>query len=118
MSPRNGQKSKAPDDYYVLDAEHTDPARLKREREKARKLKKTQWWLDRLNRGICHYCERRFSASQLTMDHIVPLARGGESTQGNIVPACRECNRDKKLDTPVDQLFKQLETEKTRKEDE
>jgi 5-methylcytosine-specific restriction endonuclease McrA len=42
------------------------------------------------------------------MDHIVPLARGGNSTQGNIVPACIDCNRGKKLDTPVDQILKQL----------
>jgi 5-methylcytosine-specific restriction endonuclease McrA len=97
------------DDYYTLDPTHTDPQRLKKERDKARKLKKSQWWLDQLNRGLCHYCGKKFSRDQLTMDHTIPLARGGTSTPGNIVPACRDCNRDKKLDTPVDQLFKQLE---------
>lgn len=43
------------------------------------------------------------------MDHIVPIARGGTSTKGNVVPACRPCNAGKKLDTPVDDLFRQLE---------
>ncbi len=102
----------ASDDYYVLNPEHTDPARLKREREKARQLRKTQWWLSLVNRGICHYCQKKFPGHELTMDHVIPLARGGTSVQGNIVPACKDCNRDKKLATPVDDLFKQLEAEK------
>ena len=96
------------DGYYSLSDEFTDSKRLKKEREKARKLKKSQWWLNHLNKGICHYCQKNFSSGQLTMDHVVPLARGGESTPGNIVPSCRDCNRDKKLDTPVDQIFKKL----------
>jgi 5-methylcytosine-specific restriction protein A len=96
------------DDYYTLDPEFSDPKRIKKEREKAQKMKKSQWWLTQLNRGICHYCEQKFSAAQLTMDHVVPLARGGTSTAGNIVPACRNCNRDKKLHTPVDEILKKL----------
>ncbi len=95
-------------DYYTLDPAHTDPARVKKEREKARKLKKSQWWLTQLNRGICHYCEKKFPRNKLTMDHIVPIARGGTSTQGNIVPACEECNREKKLETPVEKILKGL----------
>jgi 5-methylcytosine-specific restriction protein A len=92
--------------YYSLDPELADPARIKKEREKAQKLRKTQWWLNLLNQGICHYCHRKFTRNQLTMDHLVPLARGGVSSKGNIVPACKECNQAKKLDTPVDQILK------------
>jgi len=95
--------------YYLLDEQNTDSRRIKKERDKARKLKKSQWWLNQVNRGICYYCEQKFSASQLTLDHVVPLARGGSSTPGNVVPACRECNLNKKLHTPVEQLFQQLE---------
>ena len=91
--------------YIELNPEFTDPQRLKREREKARKLKKTQWWLGRVNQGICHYCQNRFPPSQLTMDHIVPLARGGESTKGNIVPSCKTCNQEKKLEIPVERIL-------------
>lgn len=96
------------EDYYILDSEFSDPARIKREREKARKLRKSQWWQTRVNRGICHYCERKFSPKDLTMDHVVPIARGGTSTPGNIVPACADCNRDKKLRTPAEDLLKKL----------
>lgn len=97
-----------PKDWYQIDA---DPKHVAREREKARKLKKTQWWLDQLNRGLCHYCGQKFAAKELTMDHIVPVARGGTSTQGNIVPACKDCNAKKKLETPVEQLLKKLRDE-------
>jgi 5-methylcytosine-specific restriction endonuclease McrA len=30
------------------------------------------------------------------MDHLVPLIRGGRSTKGNLVPACKDCNVAKK----------------------
>ncbi len=100
------------DDYYELDPAHTDPARIKKERERAQKLKKTQWWLTQLNRGLCHYCGKKFKGADLTMDHVIPLARGGTSAQGNIVPACRSCNQEKKLATPVDELLKQVAAER------
>jgi 5-methylcytosine-specific restriction enzyme A len=38
----------------------------------------------------------------LTMDHIVPLGRGGASTRGNVVPACKECNTRKKHLLPIE----------------
>ncbi len=100
------------DDFYNLNPEHTNPARIKKEREKARELKKSAWWKQKLAQGLCHYCEKKFSPKQLTMDHLVPIARGGESTKNNLVVACNECNAKKKLHTPVDLLFQQLENEK------
>lgn len=111
-SKKRSQEGNAPDptleNYYILSDEDTDPTRVKREREKARKLRKTQWWLNQINRGICHYCEKKFPASALTLDHVVPIARGGSSTPGNVVPACKECNLNKKLDTPVDEILRGL----------
>lgn len=101
------------DDYYVLSEAFADPKRIKKERDKARKLKKSQWWLNQMNRGICHYCHNKFPSSQLTMDHVVPLARGGGSNPGNTVPACVNCNREKKLHTPVDQLLNQIKKDRS-----
>ena len=75
---------------------------IKREREKARELRKSQWWKNRLDRGLCHYCGNRFKADELSMDHIVPVIRGGKSTRGNLVPACKECNNRKKHMLPVE----------------
>lgn len=106
-------KKKHKESYYILDSANTDPARMRAEREKARKLRGTQWWLDQINRGICHYCGGKFGPKELTMDHVVPLARGGASGKGNLVPACRDCNRDKKLETPVEQILKKLGSERS-----
>jgi len=63
---------------------------IKREKAKARKLRNTRWWRRQLERGICYYCGRRVGASNLTMDHKIPLSRGGTSDRSNIVPACKE----------------------------
>ena len=104
------------DDYYHLDPANTDAKRIKREREKARELKATRWWKEKIAPGICEHCGNRFPPKSLTMDHLVPLARGGESIKSNLVPSCVECNAKKKLDTPVDAIFRQLEEEKKRKE--
>ncbi len=72
------------------------PEEIRRERAKARELRNSQWWKRKRGRGVCHYCGRRFPPRELTMDHLVPLVRGGRSTKGNLVPACKECNAKKK----------------------
>lgn len=36
------------------------------------------------------------------MDHIVPIVRGGKSTKGNCVPACKDCNSKKKHMLPLE----------------
>ena len=58
--------------------------------------------------GVCHYCGKKFPESELTLDHIVPVARGGRSTRGNCVPCCAACNATKKAYTPAEQILDQL----------
>ena len=69
---------------------------VRRERQKARELRRSQWWRNRIATGLCHYCGVHFAAGDLTLDHVLPLARGGRSTRGNCVPACKECNTRKR----------------------
>jgi len=40
--------------------------------------------------------------SQLECDHIVPLARGGETEMSNLQTLCRDCNRRKGIFLPTD----------------
>ncbi len=94
--------------YYELDSDSALQRHVKLERERARNLRKTQWWSSLLNAGTCHYCHQVFPPQELTMDHIVPLARKGKSTKGNVVPACQMCNRNKRLDTPVEVILDRL----------
>ena len=95
-----------------------DPKHVARERAKARELRQSVWWKQVLAKGICHYCGRKFPPEELTMDHIVPVARGGKSTRGNIVAACRDCNQKKKYLTPVEMLLNELESPASEQPDE
>jgi 5-methylcytosine-specific restriction endonuclease McrA len=79
-----------------------DEADLKRERGKARELRESQWWKRRLAKGVCHYCGRAFPPRGLTMDHVVPVSRGGKTIRGNVVPCCKECNNAKKQLLPME----------------
>ena len=40
----------------------------------------------------CQYCGKRFASSELSLDHVVPISRGGKSTWHNVVCACLPCN--------------------------
>jgi 5-methylcytosine-specific restriction enzyme A len=75
---------------------------VKKEKTKARTLRKTRWWQQRIARGECYYCGRRFSPAELTLDHIVPIIRGGKTTKGNVAPVCKECNNKKKYLLPME----------------
>jgi 5-methylcytosine-specific restriction enzyme A len=82
--------------------EPVDADVLRRERAKARELRQSQWWKRRISTGVCFYCNRTVGHSALTMDHRVPLGRGGRSTRGNVVPACKACNTNKKALVPLE----------------
>jgi 5-methylcytosine-specific restriction enzyme A len=79
-----------------------DPDELKRQRAKSRELRGSPWWKRRISSGLCYYCRRQVGAKALTMDHIVPLGRGGTSARGNVAPACKDCNTRKKGMVPVE----------------
>jgi 5-methylcytosine-specific restriction endonuclease McrA len=53
-----------------------------------------QDWLrvQRRHDGCCVYCGK---SGPLTMDHVIPLIRGGRHAIGNILPACARCNSSK-----------------------
>jgi 5-methylcytosine-specific restriction endonuclease McrA len=40
----------------------------------------------------CAYCRR---IAKLTQDHVIPIARGGRHSIGNLLPACQSCNSRK-----------------------
>jgi len=86
-----------------------DPAHVKRERAKAKELRKSDWWRKQVGSGICHYCGGTFPPEDLTMDHILPVVRGGKSTRTNCVPCCKTCNNEKKYLTPAELIMQELE---------
>lgn len=42
--------------------------------------------------GKCAYCKK---PRKLTVDHVIPVSKGGSNYISNIVPACRSCNSRK-----------------------
>lgn len=86
-------------------------SQMAREKQKARVLRKSNWWQALIAKGVCHYCGGRFAPGNLTMDHIVPLSRGGKSSRSNIVACCKECNNEKKYYTPAEIVLSELEQE-------
>ena len=62
-------------------------------------LSLAQWLaVYRFYEGNCVYCGRAAN----TMDHILPLSRGGTHTVDNVTPACKSCNSRKRTRTPTE----------------
>jgi len=56
----------------------------------------------------CQYCYQIFTEKDLTLDHVIPVSRGGKKTWENIVTACMKCNQKKANKTPQEARMKLL----------
>jgi len=70
------------------------------EKAKARELRNSRWWKQKIANGKCHYCNHSLDPKTATMDHVIPISRGGKSTKNNIVASCKDCNTSKKNRLP------------------
>jgi len=86
-------------DYFITEISEQS---IKLEKDKAREVRKSRWWSSRIAKGLCHYCGGTFTPADLTMDHIIPITRGGKSVRNNLVPCCKECNSRKKYLLPME----------------
>lgn len=48
--------------------------------------------IQKLYQSPCIYCG---SSNLIEIDHVIPISRGGQHSIGNLVPACKKCNRNK-----------------------
>jgi 5-methylcytosine-specific restriction protein A len=79
------------DPYFSLE-DHT-----KAEKRKARELRHSRWWKNKIHSSaLCHYCQKVMEPQEVTMDHLLPISRGGKSTKNNVVPCCKPCNTAKR----------------------
>ena len=53
------------------------------------------------DKRTCQYCGFKLCSNEITIDHIVPLSKGGQNSFTNCVVACRPCN-DYKSDLDLD----------------
>jgi 5-methylcytosine-specific restriction endonuclease McrA len=52
------------------------------------------------DRYTCQYCSKSPPAVELTLDHVVPRSRAGETSWENLVACCHHCNNRKGNRTP------------------
>ncbi|MGL5480224.1 MAG: HNH endonuclease [Clostridium sp.] len=43
----------------------------------------------------CFYCGKELKIKQRTIDHIIPLNRGGKTEYNNLIVCCKQCNIEK-----------------------
>lgn len=53
----------------------------------------------RRDHHACQYCGSR---KHLTLDHVIPVSKGGQHTWDNVVTACSRCNQRKSDRTPLE----------------
>jgi len=77
--------------------------------------KRFEWYelvaeVSRKSGNFCFYCGVKCAATHprspdyFTVDHIVPMTRGGSHEFHNLLPACRLCNSAKR-DIPFEEFF-------------
>ncbi len=80
-------------------AEHPSAALMHKHRRHARlanalsTLTAAEW--EAILEAADHACIYCGSQEQPTMDHLIPISRGGNHTAENVAPACSSCNSSK-----------------------
>lgn len=77
---------------------YPEKMREKRARRRARAEKNGIFFITskeklKLYKSPCFYCGSKVS---IQLDHVIPIARGGRHSIGNLVAACAKCNNQKK----------------------
>lgn len=52
------------------------------------------------NAKVCYWCNKSLKNKQVHIDHYIPLSKGGEHTQSNLVVSCGACNMQKHTTDP------------------
>jgi 5-methylcytosine-specific restriction endonuclease McrA len=109
---RRWRKQNADKSREMLKAWHEKNPDARKRYEGARRARKkgceasltNAEWLSRLSefQDRCAYCG---SLEKLTIDHIVPLSRGGAHTSTNVAPACLSCNTSKHTKLLAEWIF-------------
>jgi 5-methylcytosine-specific restriction endonuclease McrA len=60
------------------------------------------------DRYTCQYCHKTLPSGELTLDHVIPRSRAGESAWENLVACCHHCNNRKGCRTPEEAGMKLL----------
>lgn len=69
--------------------------RYRNKTPKATKRKVMRTWKKLTGDDYCFYCGKKLTRHNATIDHIIPLSRGGTNDKRNLVLCCQKCNWDK-----------------------
>jgi len=75
-------------------------AKTRAKRRAAKKIETTlttEEWQEILkaHKSKCYWCKKRLKPDEITMDHVIPLSKGGHHSKENLVLACLSCNSTK-----------------------
>lgn len=56
----------------------------------------------------CYWCSKELDSSTGTIDHMIPLSKGGTNGTDNLVLACKECNEKRKNYLPESTPWEKL----------
>lgn len=76
--------------------------------------KRLRFEIFRRDNHICYYCGRKPPEVELTIDHVLPVALGGDDTATNLVTACTECNGGKTSIAPGSPLVARVDEDAVR----
>ena len=62
--------------------------------------KRLRYEILRRDNHACRYCGARAPAVPLVVDHVQPVALGGQTVAENLVAACKDCNSGKSSTSP------------------
>lgn len=94
---KKGFKQVTPEEAFKMCFEAPQANGVKCKRSKnTRKIRKALF--KRSNK--CHWCKKSLTLDTSTIEHVIPLARGGLENANNRVLACFECNKERGNDMP------------------
>lgn len=70
--------------------------------------KRLRYEVLRRDNHTCRYCGASAPDVQLTVDHVLPVALGGDNSPGNLVASCRDCNAGKTSSAPDAPMVEQV----------
>ena len=76
--------------------------------------KRVRFEIFRRDNNACRYCGQTAPEVKLTIDHVVPVALGGDDNPANLVTACFDCNLGKGSTSPDENLVAEVSDETLR----
>lgn len=76
--------------------------------------KRLRYEVLRRDNHSCRYCGLSAPATELVVDHVIPVALGGKDEPSNLVAACRDCNAGKSATNPDSPLIADVEQDAVR----